>query len=391
MVTRTARGTLPLKLIFVAQFHEMGGGAEAVFDEYVRIISQEADDVEVLVVVPALGNVSDRMTRYGAKVTVVSQPRWADFGSMTPIKTFTRMIWISSRIWAARRLIKRWRPDVVLTNTMTIPAFAIAAKTLKVPHVWMIHEFGKRDHDLSFVLGYRRTIRLIGRLSAQVICCSNAVRDELALSGISRTKLITVYCATDTATVCESLMERKSYERLRTIVVGRIAPSKGQLLALQGISEAREMGADVTIDFVGSEFDSEYAAMIRSLRMDGVRFIGYLDDPTPYYCHADVALMCSSDEAFGRVTVEAMKLGLPVIGIDSGGTNEIIVDGRTGYLIPPNDPSALAGKLRRFWADEEMRSELGRQAQADALERFSPIQAMNELLEVCRAVQRTIR
>jgi glycosyltransferase involved in cell wall biosynthesis len=125
--------------------------------------------------------------------------------------------------------------------------------------------------------------------------------------------------------------------------------------------------------------------------MDGVRFIGYLDDPTPYYCHADVALMCSSDEAFGRVTVEAMKLGLPVIGIDSGGTNEIIVDGRTGYLIPPNDPSALAGKLRRFWADEEMRSELGRQAQADALERFSPIQAMNELLEVCRAVQRTIR
>jgi glycosyltransferase involved in cell wall biosynthesis len=309
---------------------------------------------------------------------------------MTPIKAFTRIIWISSRIWAARRLIKRWRPDVVLTNTMTIPAFAVAAKTLKVPHVWMIHEFGKRDHDLSFVLGYRRTIRLIGRLSAQVICCSNAVRDELALSGISRTKMITVYCATDTATVCESPMERKSYERLRTIVVGRIAPSKGQLLALQGISEAREMGADVTIDFVGSEFDSEYVAMIRSLHMDGVRFIGYLDDPTPYYCHADVALMCSSDEAFGRVTVEAMKLGLPVIGIDSGGTNEIIVDGRSGYLIPPNDPSALAGKLRRFWADEEMRSELGRQAQADALKRFSPNKAMNELLEVCRAVQRAI-
>jgi hypothetical protein len=49
----------------------MGGGAEAVFDEYVRIISQEAEDVEVLVVVPALGNVSDRITCYGAKVTVV--------------------------------------------------------------------------------------------------------------------------------------------------------------------------------------------------------------------------------------------------------------------------------------------------------------------------------
>jgi glycosyltransferase involved in cell wall biosynthesis len=376
--------------MFVAHFHEMGGGAEVVLDEYVRIISQEADDVEVLVVVPASGNVSDRMTRYGAMVTVVSQPRWADFGSMTPIKAPIRIIWILSRIWAARRLIKQWRPDVVLTNTMTIPAFAIAARTLKIPHVWMIHEFGKRDHDLSFALGYRRTIRLIGRLSTKVICCSNAVRDELAFSGISETKLLTIYCATDTASVCESPTKRKSYEQLRTIVVGRIAPSKGQLLALQGISEAREMGADVSIDFVGSEFDHEYVAMIRSLHVEGVRFIGYVDDPTPYYCRADVALMCSSDEAFGRVTVEAMKLGLPVIGLNSGGTNEIIVDGRSGYLIPPNDPSALAGKLRRLWADEVMRSEMGRQAQADALRRFSPTQAMNELLEVCRAVQRTI-
>ena len=376
--------------MFVAHFHEMGGGAEVVLDEYVRIISQEADDVEVLVVVPASGNVSDRMTRYGAMVTVVSQPRWADFGSMTPIKAPIRIIWILSRIWAARRLIKQWRPDVVLTNTMTIPAFAIAARTLKIPHVWMIHEFGKRDHDLSFALGYRRTIRLIGRLSTKVICCSNAVRDELAFSGISETKLLTIYCATDTASVCESPTKRKSYEQLRTIVVGRIAPSKGQLLALQGISEAREMGADVSIDFVGSEFDHEYVAMIRSLHVEGVRFIGYVDDPTPYYCRADVALMCSSDEAFGRVTVEAMKLGLPVIGLNSGGTNEIIVDGRSGYLIPPNDPSALAGKLRRLWADEVMRSEMGRQAQADALRRFSPTQAMNELLEVCRAAQRTI-
>src|ERR1019366_3290677 len=330
------------------------------------------------------------MTRYGAMVTVVSQPRWADFGSMTPIKAPIRIIWILSRIWAARRLIRQWRPDVVLTNTMTIPAFAIAARTLKIPHVWMIHEFGKRDHDLSFALGYRRTIRLIGRLSTKVICCSNAVRDELALFGISETKLLTIYCATDTASVCESPTKRKSYEQLRTIVVGRIAPSKGQLLALQGISEAREMGADVSIDFVGSEFDHEYVAMIRSLHVEGVRFIGYVDDPTPYYCRADVALMCSSDEAFGRVTVEAMKLGLPVIGLNSGGTNEIIVDGRSGYLIPPNDPSALAGKLRRLWADEVMRSEMGRQAQADALRRFSPTQAMNELLEVCRAVQRTI-
>jgi glycosyltransferase involved in cell wall biosynthesis len=378
-----------LKLMFVAHSHEMYGGAEAVLDEYVRTISREAEEVEVLVVVPAAGAVADQIARYGVSVQVVPHTPWADFGIMGPRDALLRTIRIMREISSARRVIRQWRPDVVLTNTMIIPTFAIAARTLRVPHVWMVHEFGKRDHNLSFVLGYRPTMWLIGQLSALVTCCSDAVRNELTECGISRLKLQTIYYGIELASDCESKAERKSCEQLRAIMVGRIASSKGQLLALRGIAMAKELDADVSIEFVGPEQDANYVAEMKSMDVDGVRFIGPVDDPAPYFCRADVALMCSQDEAFGRVTVEAMKLGLPVIGTDSGGTREIIVDGQNGYLVPPNDPSALAEKLKLLWADERLRSELGQQAQADALRRFSPTRSMTQLLNACASVRRS--
>ena len=79
-------------------------------------------------------------------------------------------------------LLIRLRPTMVLTNTMVIPAHAIAAKLLGIPHYWMVREFGRDDHQLRFLLGYRRTIRLIGRLSESVICNSHAVEKALLAS-----------------------------------------------------------------------------------------------------------------------------------------------------------------------------------------------------------------
>lgn len=379
------------RLMFIAHYHEMGGGAEAVLDELLRTISREALDVEALVVVPARGSLADRMASYGVAVEVVSHPRWADFGSMNVKARLGRAVRTVCALRSAGQLVRQWHPDVILTNTMTIPTFAFAAKILKVPHIWMIHEFGRRDHNLSFALGYRRTVRLIGRLSARVTCCSEAVTNELAAAGVPRSTLLTIYPGVDSGITCESRLERKSRGLLKAVIVGRIASSKGQLLALQGVQRARELGADVSLDIVGPVHEPEYSAMLRTIAIGSANFAGPVADPTVHYCSADVALVCSADEAFGRVTVEAMKLGLPVIGTDSGGTCEIIKNGRNGYLVRRGDAGALAERLKDLWADEKLRAFLGKQAQSDALSRFSSTQFMNELLAVCDSVLRLVR
>src|SRR3989442_10336277 len=64
-------------------------------------------------------------------------------------------------------------------------------------------------------------------------------------------------------------------------------------------------------------------------------------------------------EPFGRVAVEAMSRGRPVIGTATGGLTEIIDDGQTGYLVPPSNPSAIAEKLLIFQNQRNMVAEMG--------------------------------
>jgi glycosyltransferase involved in cell wall biosynthesis len=75
---------------------------------------------------------------------------------------------------------------------------------------------------------------------------------------------------------------------------------------------------------------------------DRVEVVGYAEDPAVHYEWANAVLVCSTDEAFGRVTIEAMKCGRPVIGWRSGATPEHVVDGVDGVLVAPGSVSETA-------------------------------------------------
>ena len=81
-----------------------------------------------------------------------------------------------------------------------------------------------------------------------------------------------------------------------------------------------------------------------------------------YYAAAEVVVMPSRYESFGMVALEAMACGTPVIASRVGGLAHLIQDGETGYFIPPQDPHALAEKLRLVFIDSELRTRLGTQA-----------------------------
>ena len=70
------------------------------------------------------------------------------------------------------------------------------------------------------------------------------------------------------------------------------------------------------------------------------------------------------------VILEAMAAGKPVVATDVGGVRDLIEDGRTGYVVPASDPSAMADRIRRLLSDEHARVEMGRQARLAAARRF---------------------
>ena len=107
--------------------------------------------------------------------------------------------------------------------------------------------------------------------------------------------------------------------------------------------------------------------------------------PQAEFAWANVVLMCSDSEAFGRVTVEALKSGRPVVGTRSGGTTESISDGVNGLLFPPGNAQELASALRRLATEPGLLARLSDNAAASVHGRFTIESEVDGLVAVLRA------
>jgi glycosyltransferase involved in cell wall biosynthesis len=102
-----------------------------------------------------------------------------------------------------------------------------------------------------------------------------------------------------------------------------------------------------------------------------VLFFPFTEQILPYYEAADLNLLISRDEGFGRTVIEAGAVGVASIGARVGGIAEIIADGVTGALVPTEDPASLAAAIERLAGDAPRRAEMGEAAFRHVAQHFS--------------------
>ncbi len=370
------------RVLLVSNYGNFGGGGATVFRDMAVAIREKRPDIDLVAAFPWKGNLAQECARYGVRTRTAWIPWWG-FGARwrTPriemlIAALPRGVLLLLGVLHALWLLARLRPTMVLTNTMTIPSHAVAAKLLGIPHYWYVLEFGRDDHQLRFLLGYRRSVRLISRLSESVICISQAIEKAmLAIDPLMRT--CQVYPVVDTPVGAPS--ERQPGERLRAVLAGRLAESKGQYLAIEAVAIARKTGVDIELTLVG---EGDATVLSRLAERLGVRDLVSIHGPTrdlgPFWSAAHVGLMCSTCEGFGLVSVLAMRAGLPVCGTNAGGTPEIIAHGVNGLLSPAGDANALAANLIALESDEDLRRELAFRA-VESTHRFQRVRYRDEL------------
>jgi glycosyltransferase involved in cell wall biosynthesis len=117
-----------------------------------------------------------------------------------------------------------------------------------------------------------------------------------------------------------------------------------------------------------------------------IAFHGYAEDPLPLIRNTDVVLVCSRWEAFGRVAVEAMLAGKPVIGSARGATAEIIQDGQTGLLYQWGNIRDLTKKIQFLHDNPKESMRIGASAQQWAQDRFTQERYGREVLEILSEV-----
>jgi glycosyltransferase involved in cell wall biosynthesis len=147
--------------------------------------------------------------------------------------------------------------------------------------------------------------------------------------------------------------------------VGRLAPEKGFADLLRALALTRRTTAAIALVLVG---DGPERAALRTLAdhlglADAVHFLGTRGDLREVYGGLDILALPSLEEGSPNVLLEAMAAGLPVVATSVGGVPEIVQDGRTGILVPPAAPGALAQALSSLAADGAGRRRLGAEGQ----------------------------
>ncbi|MFQ3648149.1 MAG: glycosyltransferase family 4 protein [Anaerolineae bacterium] len=145
-------------------------------------------------------------------------------------------------------------------------------------------------------------------------------------------------------------------------------------VALQ-IPEARFIVAGEDVFGVAADAklrdDILQAASSDAILRHRLHYIGFRDDVEVVYQAADVVICASDFESYGRAILEAMACGVPVVSTNVGGPSETLMDGETGYLVPPRDVTTLALYTLLLLRDPALRAQMGQAARRHVQERFS--------------------
>lgn len=276
--------------------------------------------------------------------------------------------------WRLRKVIAEVRPDVVEASE---PMVAIAAGLSVLAWRGKPAVIYRREHG-----GGRFRIVLAGRLAARltdrVIISSSPLRAVAVRT--DRVDPDRVDVAT-TGTVEPRAVDTEEIRAARRSL--GISDSARVIAAVSRFR--REKGLDVLIRAAGrlSDLDDLHLIIAGSgpleaeLRELGARssvpvhFLGNRDDVAVWYALGDVIAIPSRFESFGRVTLEAMAAGRPIVASRVGGLQEAITDGVDGVLVPPEDEAALAAALRALLCDVELARRLAEAARKRFQSRYT--------------------
>jgi glycosyltransferase involved in cell wall biosynthesis len=239
-----------------------------------------------------------------------------------------------------------------------------------------------------------RLHRFSSRLDRTVICASRHILEHVVRrGGVERGKCQTVHYGIDDPSEAAGGSSMRAELRLEdsTAViacVARLVPRKGHLHLFDALGQVLEQRTDVRLLVVGdgpARDDLERGCRQRGLTQH-VLFLGQrLDVPRILRC-IDVFVLPSEAEGFGRVILEAMAAGQPVVASRVGGIPEIVVHGETGFLVSPRQPGELAERILALLDDRERAAELGRAGRLRVREHFSMQSMMDQTLAIYRAV-----
>ena len=266
--------------------------------------------------------------------------------------------------------LRALRPAVLHAQFGRGGAFALPiARALKIPLVVTFHggDAHKDKHYRRFQpsLFARRRATLMAE-AARFVCVSESVREKLAARGFPLEKLVVLPIGTDIPAETPARPLQGP-----VLFIGRLVPKKGVAVLIEALQRLRAEGREPETVIAG---DGPLADDLRrqASGLDRLRFLGWQTPDAVAKLMREAALLvvpsiAAADgdaEGLPSVAMEAMALGLPVLGSTEAGLAGVVIPGETGVLVPAHDGSALATAIDRLLANAGERQRLGDAAAA---------------------------
>jgi glycosyltransferase involved in cell wall biosynthesis len=290
------------------------------------------------------------------------------------------------------RLIRRHRIDLVHANNTISQLWAgPAARLMSVPCIWHWRDF----HDNPPLN------RLLARCASASIAISAGVfdfaRSQIGTNG--RVCLIRNGAADRWQLPEHRGQDPGSHgawrdpwgirpEHVMVAMLGQLVPRKGHEVLLRALASAVRCAPSLRLVFGYPDLDGDAPARVEEFRTlaerlgcgGHVTFVGFARDVPELLRDADLVVVPSWREPFGRVAVEAMLAECPVIASRVDGLAEIVLDGETGVLVPPGDADRLSAALVDLAAQPDLRHRMGRKGRQRALECFTIDRVADEVV-----------
>lgn len=259
-------------------------------------------------------------------------------------------------------------------------AYLAARRTNKV-FITTCHGFYKK-HLFSYVMGWGK----------RVICPSNIIaRRMMDDFGVPHERLRLIPRSVDMDKFeYKSPDKKRKKEEFNVGIIGRLTPLKGHLDFVKAMAKVYRNIRRLKIWIVGDApaskdaYKEQVRVLVRRLGLNHcTEFLGTQKDIPGIMAHLDLLVLATTtQEAFGRVIIEAQAAGVPVVATAVGGVVDIIEDNKTGLLIPPADPQAMSEAIMRVFQDKELARTLAENAYRKVIEKYNVELMVKNTLDV---------
>lgn len=305
---------------------------------------------------------------------------------------------LHARLW---RVLRSLRPNIVHTRNLSALEYLIPAGLAGIPS--RVHgEHGRDMYDLDGTkIKYNLLRKVVKPFANHFIAVSADLADWLVETvGIRPERVAQIYNGVDTERFSPKIGERSpigpegfvSHASIVIGTVGRMEPVKDQLTLVKAFIYLLDIEPDarkrLRLVIIGDGIlRKEASKLLQEANATHLAWLpGERNDIPDIMRSLDLFILPSLGEGISNTILEAMASGLPVVATRVGGNPELLEEGRTGTLVPPGDPVAMAEAIRTYLIDTNQLIFHGQSGRKRAETRFSMEKMVNGYMEVYDAV-----